>query len=149
MRAGFPWSLFLICVAIATPTATAAEWPQWLGPHRNGTTSEVVAPWETAPKPLWRHEVGNGYSSPIALEHAVIIHEAVAGKEAEQVRAFDAQSGKPLWEDVYERGAYKSQLGVGPRTTPTAADGRLYTYGITGVLSCYEISTGKRLWQTN
>src|SRR5262249_18427426 len=67
----------------------------------------------------------------------------------EELRAYDPQTGKPLWQESYERGPYKSQLGVGPRTTPTVADGRVYTYGITGVLSCFDVASGKRLWQTN
>jgi outer membrane protein assembly factor BamB len=127
----------------------AADWPQWLGPSRNGVTPEVIAPWKQPPTVLWRHEVGNGYSSPIVASGTVIVHAAVAGKDAEVVSAWQAKSGEPVWSDVYSRGAYRSQLGVGPRTTPAVADGKLYTYGITGVLSAYDLKTGKRLWQTN
>ncbi len=127
----------------------AADWPQWLGPARNGVTSEIVAPWTTPPEVVWRYPAGNGYSSPIVADGIVYFHAAVAGKDAEQVDALDAKTGKSVWSDSYPRGPYRSVLGVGPRTTPTYSDGKLFTYGITGVLSCYDAKAGKRLWQTN
>jgi outer membrane protein assembly factor BamB len=134
---------------IAAGQAGAADWPQWLGPDRNGVTSEVVAPWTDPPAVVWRQPVGNGYSSPIVSEGMVFFHAAVAGKQEEQVQALDANTGKVVWTDIYARGEFRSQLGVGPRTTPTVSGGKLITYGITGVLTCYEAKTGKRLWQTN
>lgn len=142
-------ALLVLVVGSIGRTATAADWPQWLGPARNGVTSEVVQPWTTAPKTLWRHPVGNGYSSPVVAAGIAVVHAAVAGKDAEEVSAYQAAGGELLWSDTYSRAPYRSQLGVGPRTTPTIADGKLFTYGITGVLSCYDLKEGKRLWQTN
>lgn len=139
-----------LCSAIVRSTR-AADWPQWLGPNRNGVTSEIVAPWDEAHAPavVWRREIARGYSAPVIAEGTVFLHSTVTGNDEEQVLALDAETGNPLWTDVYSRETYRSALGVGPRTTPTVSDGRLYTYGITGELSAYEIKSGKRLWQTN
>jgi len=147
MRSVHP--LALLGILLTTAPLRAADWPQWLGPSRNGATPEIVRPWEAPPEAVWRHPVGNGYSSPIVANGLVIVHAAVEGKDAEVVTAIDARTGKPQWTDSYDRAPYRSQLGVGPRTTPSVSGDRLYTFGITGVLSCYELSSGKRLWQTN
>ena len=140
---------FLSLVLYAGGTAFAADWPQWLGPTRNGVTPEVVAPWKDPPSVVWRQSVGNGYSSPIVADGVAVYHAAAAGKDAEDVVALDARTGEPLWTDSYPRSPYRSMFGAGPRTTPTVVGGKLYTYGITGVLSCYDLKSGKRHWQTN
>lgn len=147
-RAISQYLLLATCLACSR-AAFAADWPQWLGPNRNGVTTDVVSPWVGSPQVLWRKPIGNGYSSPIIADGLVVAHAAVAGKDSEEVVALDAKTGEPRWTDSYSRDRYRSAFGSGPRTTPTAADGKLFTYGITGVLSCYELKTGKRLWQVN
>ncbi len=136
-------TIFLMCV----PAVQAADWPQWLGPRRDGSTSERVAPWKEAPKVLWRTPVGNGFSSPLVAGGKVFLHAQVPGKEEEEVIAFDAADGKVLWRESYPRPEFKSVLGVGPRATPTVAGKRLYTMGINGILSCFDVQDGKRHWQ--
>ena len=149
MRSQLRSCLFLAAILASSRACFAADWPQWLGPDRNGVTSEIVAPWTTPPEVVWRYPVGNGYSSPIVADGVVYLHAAVTGQDAEEVIALDAKTGQPAWVDTYARGSYRSVLGVGPRATPAFSDGKLFTYGITGVLSCYDAKAGKRLWHTN
>jgi outer membrane protein assembly factor BamB len=145
------WFRSVVLVFILAASASAADWPQWLGARRNGSTTEKVAAWQKdeAPKVLWKATVRNGYSSPVVAGDRVFLHTRGPDpdREEEQVTAFDAATGKVVWKDVYTRPAYKSFLGTGPRATPTVAGKRLFTLGINGVLSCYETDTGKRLWQ--
>lgn len=129
----------------------AADWPQWLGPKRNGGTSEKVVPWKETPEVQWRASVGQGFSSPVVASGRVFLHARGADKDKEEetVVAFDAATGKELWKDTYERPPYKSVLGTGPRATPTVVGKRLFTLGINGLLGCYEVETGKRSWQVD
>lgn len=127
----------------------AADWPQWLGPARNGSTPDTVAPWKDPPVTLWKHSIGAGFGSPVVARGRAFVHTAVPDEEAEQIIAFDALTGEELWRAAYDRAAYSSDLGVGPRATPALADGRIYTVGITGVVSCHDVQSGERLWQTN
>src|SRR5262245_6525855 len=138
----------LLAVLACGPLARA-DWPQWLGPDRDGSSREPVAPWKAAPKVLWQRPVGEGFSSPVVAGGRVFVHARVPDKDEEEVVALDAASGKPLWRDAYPRAPFASPIGTGPRATPAVSAGRLYTYGITGVLSCYQADTGKLLWRTD
>lgn len=125
----------------------AGDWPQWLGPSRNGVSSEVVHPWSHSPKVLWHLPIGSGFSTPVVAEGKFFVHAQVPDKEAEEVIALDAKTGKILWREAYDRPVYKSALGAGPRATPMCVSGRLFTYGITGTLTCFDAAGGKKLWQ--
>jgi len=118
--------LVLIC-----GVAPAEDWPQWLGPRRDGSSKETVRPWKEAPKVLWRKAAGEGHSSPIVADGKVFLHTKVKGKDAEEVAAYNAEDGNELWTKEYERGPlhekFIRQFGVGPRSTPTYQDGKLYT----------------------
>lgn len=139
------------CVLLGPALAQAADWPQWLGPKRDGSTPHKVAPWpaDAPPKVLWRQPVGGGFSSPVVAGKRVFVHAVVGGKQEEQLTAFDVDSGQVLWKDAYPRPTYQSVLGTGPRATPTVAGNRLFTMGINGLLSSYDVEKGKRLWQVD
>lgn len=136
-------------IATSGGTLFAGDWPQWLGPDRNGVSQETIKAWTEFPDAKWIHETGNGFSVPVVSDGILFVHAAVIDKDEEQVNAIDAKTGAKLWSDVYSRAPYSSQLGNGPRATPSVANGHLVTTGITGVISCYEGKTGKRLWQIN
>jgi outer membrane protein assembly factor BamB len=131
------------CVALAP----AADWPQWLGPTRDGASPEKVVAWKEAPPVLWRQPAGEGNSSPVVAGGRVYLHGKVKDKDAEEVLALDARDGKEVWRQTYPRGPGKFFYGNGPRATPAVAGGKLYTYGITGVLTCWDAAAGKQLWQ--
>ena len=139
----------LFVMSVCVDACWAGDWPGWLGPQRNGRSSETIAAWKAEPQTVWKQPVGNGYSSPIAWEGLVFVHSAVKGQDSELVQAFDAVTGKRVWDDTYSRETYRSELGTGPRATPTVHNGRLYTMGITGILSCYDAKTGNRIWRVN
>jgi outer membrane protein assembly factor BamB len=138
----------LLALAVAAP-ARAEDWPQLLGPNRDNTTSEKVATWKAAPKELWRKQVGEGNSSPVVAGGRLIYHGKTADKEEEEVVALDAATGEQLWRQAYPRRKFSSNTGNGPRTTPAVSLGRVYAYGVTGILGCYAADTGKQLWQVD
>lgn len=137
--------MFLMCATFAS----AADWPQWLGPNRDGVSTEKISPWKKAPKRLWSVPVGEGHSSPVVADGKVFLHYKVKGKTEEEIAAFDALKGKKLWSESYETVKFESIFGHGPRATPTVAGGKVYSYGVTGVLSCWDAKTGKKIWQVD
>ncbi len=141
--------LSLVVLTLAVIPAAAEDWPQWLGPRRDGSSSEKVAPWKEAPKVLWRVPVGEGHSSPVVAGGKVFLHTKVKGKDAEQVTAYNLADGKEAWSESYERGKFTSDYGVGPRSTPSVVDGKLYTLGVTGILTCWDAASGKTAWKVD
>ncbi len=127
----------------------AEDWPQWLGPRRDNSSTEKIVPWKGEIQVLWRKRVGEGHSSPVVAEGRVFIHAKVGNKNEEEIVAFDAKSGEEVWRTRYERAAFSSLFGNGPRATPAIVKDRLYTFGITGVLTCLNTKEGKKLWQVD
>lgn len=138
-------SLFLSILAVP---GRAEDWPQWLGPLRTGATTRKIEPWKELPKTLWSVDVGEGHSSPIAADGRIFLHAMGADNTSEVVTAFSPE-GKPLWAAKYAKEAFKTPFGNGPRATPCYNDGRVYAFGITGVLVCVDAAKGEILWQVD
>src|SRR6266704_1150211 len=118
---------------LITASVSAADWPQWLGPHRDGSSKETVAPWKETPTILWKQPVGEGHSSPVVADGKVYVFSKVKDKNEELLEAIDAKTGERLWQQTYERGNFTSLFGNGPRGTPCVDGGKVYTFGITGI----------------
>ena len=131
-----------------TPTQ---DWPQWRGLRRTGEVTGAQAPatWPTAWQARWRAEVGEGYSSPVVAGGRVFIHSRRDPQEV--VLALDAATGKPVWEQKYDaaftKNQYANAMAKGPNATPLLSEGKLFTIGVTGVVTAWEAATGKQLWQ--
>jgi outer membrane protein assembly factor BamB len=128
------------------------DWPQWRGPRRDGTAAfSAPAAWPAALSRRWELVVGAGHSSPVIAGDRVIVHTREG--EREVARALDLKSGKPLWRDDYAAPYTMNPAarahGPGPKSTPAVAGGRVFTFGISGILSAYDVSTGKLLWRTD
>ncbi|HXD87076.1 MAG TPA: PQQ-binding-like beta-propeller repeat protein, partial [Urbifossiella sp.] len=145
LRTG-PAILFTLMSAVA---ASAADWPQFLGPNRDGSSPENVAPWQGTLKAAWKMPVGASHSSPVVADGKVFAFYQPAGKDADALAAFDAKSGAKLWEKSYERANFKPPFGSGPRSTPAVSDGKVYTLGGTGILACWDAKTGDIAWKVD
>jgi outer membrane protein assembly factor BamB len=144
-----PWLRSLCTLLLCTLVVRGGDWPQWLGPTRNAASPEKVTPWNSPPKVLWRKPVGEGNSAPAVAKGRVFIHAKVRDKNVEEVVAFDAKTGNELWRTPYPRAAFKSPYGNGSRATPAVAGGKVYSFGITGLLTCFEADGGKQVWQVD
>jgi outer membrane protein assembly factor BamB len=136
----------LLAVALAVAT-TASDWPQFLGPQRNGTSSEPIgANALRSPKLLWKKEIGAGFSAPVVENDKLIIFHRLENREI--VECLKAPTGERMWRFDYDT-AYRDDFGFdeGPRGTPAIADGRVYTFGAEGVLHAIDLATGKKIWR--
>jgi outer membrane protein assembly factor BamB len=137
-----------LIVMLSMP-ALAGDWPQWLGPKRDGSSPEKIAPWKGKLEVVWRKAVGPGHSSPVIAGGKVFLHTRVKGKEEEAVTAYDAKTGKELWSTSYPRTKFFSIFGTGPQATPAVAGGKVYSFGATGVLACFDTGKGTLAWKVD
>lgn len=136
----------LIAATFALPLGVA-DWPNWLGPNRNGASPEtgLLTTWpKSGPKVVWKVPGGEGYSSvAIAAGRAVT---QVQHDGSEFVLALDAVKGTKLWETKVT-GAYKNSYGNGPRGTPTIDGKHVYVHSPDGPLTCLKAENGEIVWQ--
>lgn len=140
-----------IAVALASQVSFAQEWPQWRGPNRDGVVASFTAPkvWPEKLKTIWKVQAGIGHSSPVVVGRRVYLHSRQ--EENEVVSCFDLDTGKQLWRDSYPTPYMMNPAAVthgkGPKSTPVVYNNKLYTLGISGILSCYDDTTGKLRWR--
>ena len=146
------FSSFCLVVVCAVSAAALPDWPQWRGPNRDGAVIGAPAPtgWPKELKEQWRVRVGVGHSSPVVSGGRV--YQFARQGEEEVLVALDAATGKELWKTpglsvAYEMNPAARGHGKGPKSTPVVAAGRVYTLGITGVLSAHDAKTGKLIWR--
>jgi outer membrane protein assembly factor BamB len=124
-----------------------ADWPQFLGPSRNGVSSEQLADdWSSAaPKVVWKKTVGAGFAGPVVISNTAILFHRQG--ESEILEAFDAQSGATKWKNEGAT-SYHDDFGFdeGPRAVPAASGGRIYAMGAEGTIRCVDLQRGKTLW---
>jgi outer membrane protein assembly factor BamB len=133
---------------LSVATAIAQDWPQILGPARNGVYSGApitrTFP-KTGPPLVWTREVGAGFAGPAVAAGRLILFHRVGGREI--VDALDAATGKTIWTAEYPT-AYRDDFGFdeGPRAIPVIAGGRVFTHGADGMLQALDFASGRKLW---
>lgn len=138
------FTLFFSCTLITS----AGDWPQGLGPLRNGVAidEEAIQAWSDAgPIKQWTHEVGMGYAGPVVSGDLVVIFHRI--DSAERLEALNRNTGKVVWSHDFKafyRGGYNSDQG--PRSTPVIHGDKIYAYGAAGDLHCVELANGKVVW---
>jgi outer membrane protein assembly factor BamB len=98
-------------------------------------------------EPLWRREVGAGWSA-FAVSGACAVTQEQRGTQ-EGVTCYDLRTGEPIWMHADEARWEDPLGGPGPRATPTIADGRVYALGGTGLLNVLDLRTGDAIWSRN
>lgn len=147
-------------------TAMADEWPQWLGPKRDGVWREkgiVDELPKEGPKVLWKHKVGMGYAGPAVTGGKVFLPDrfldegttnpnnpfaktAVKGKE--RLLCLDEKTGNELWKVEYPS-EYRISYAAGPRCTPTVDGDFVFHLGAMGDLYCLKVADGAIVWKKN
>jgi outer membrane protein assembly factor BamB len=139
------------CCWLLLLAASAQDYPQWRGLHRDGSASAFVEPrvWPEKLTLKWKVTVGTGYATPIVIGKTV--YSFTRQENDEVLTALDASSGKTVWRTSYaapyNMGEPTKAHGPGPKATPLFHEGRLYMHGISGIVSAFDASNGKLIWQ--
>jgi outer membrane protein assembly factor BamB len=135
----------------AAITTSAADWPQWRGPNRDGTGAVFTEParWPETLTERWKITVGGGHSSPVLVGNRIYLHSRQENDEV--ITALDAATGKVIWQDrypaPYRMNPAATGHGPGPKSTPVVAQGKVIALGISGILSALDAATGKVVWR--
>ncbi|HEX8915749.1 MAG TPA: PQQ-binding-like beta-propeller repeat protein [Humisphaera sp.] len=136
--------------AADAPPPAGRDWPQFLGPARNGSYAGGDIPgWPAGgPKELWKVDVGEGWAGPVVVDGKVLQFHRV--KDEAVLDCLDAATGKPVWSSRYPTD-YVDGFGfdAGPRATPAVAGGKVFTFGAEGVLRAVDLATGKEVWKVD
>ncbi|MCI0540525.1 MAG: PQQ-binding-like beta-propeller repeat protein, partial [Verrucomicrobiales bacterium] len=151
-------------IVLATASdARSDDWPQWLGPQRDGVWREtgIIEKFPTnGPAVKWRASIGGGYAGPAVANGRVYIMDRQLAKDAknpsnafdravvpgtERVLCLNEANGEMRWQHEYDC-PYSVSYAAGPRTTPLVRDGKVYALGTEGNLFCLDAATGKIVW---
>ena len=145
----------LVILALLVPQvggpARAQDWPQFLGPGRDGryTGPPIEVAWvDGAPTEVWRRPVGEGFAGPVVVDERVFVFHRVDGLEV--IDALTASSGELIWRFEYPT-TYRDDFGFdeGPRAAPVVVDGRIITFGAQGQLHVVDATTGEEIWSVD
>lgn len=154
-----------LLLGVCLNSVRADDWPQWLGPKRDGVWREtgIIEKFPAqGPKVLWRYPIGEGYSGPAVAAGRVFITDRVLDKGTtvptdpfakdqliegrERIICLDEASGNLLWKYEYVC-PYQISYAAGPRTTPAVSNDKVYCLGAMGDLVCLDVKTGSAIWK--
>lgn len=135
-------------LVLSTISLRAGDWPQILGPHRNGIAEKesLRTEWGSAKlAPLWSVACGSGLAGVVVGEGTVVLFHRQ--NDEEMLSAFDAVTGQPRWAKGFPT-TFQAAIvdDDGPRAVPTIAGGKIFAYGAQGRLICVDFKTGAAIW---
>lgn len=138
-------SMIACWLCLIASSLHAGDWPQILGPERNGQAQEEKLPAAPRPKVAWTAKVGAGYAGPAIADGRVVVFHRLG--DVERVESFDLASGKSQWKADFEA-TYQGGIDpdVGPRCVPTIEAGRVFVMGAGADMHCVDLASGKKLW---
>ena len=140
----------LALLALCAAAVSAADWPQWRGPARDGHAAPNAKLIEKLPaeaKILWRIKAGDGLASPVVAGGKAFLFDTQDGQET--LRAVNAADGQELWRTPIDAPFKDSQGPTGPRCTPVVDGERVYVQSCRGELQCLAVADGKKIWSAN
>jgi outer membrane protein assembly factor BamB len=141
----------VVLLLVGFAPLAAQDWPQWRGPARDGLIRAFKEPasWPMTLTRRWSVEVGTGYATPLVVGNRLYVFSRQGDDEV--LQALDPASGKSLWRTSYpapfKMNPATAPHGPGPKSTPTFAANRLFTLGISGIVTAFDATTGKQIWQ--
>ncbi|QDT88818.1 outer membrane protein assembly factor BamB family protein [Gimesia algae] len=128
---------------------SSAVWPGWLGPHRNGSVTQLPKSLPATTSPLWNFKLAySGLGGIAATQDRVIFGDRGLDNQSDLFRCLSASDGKVQWVLEYLAPG-ELDYGTSPRATPLVYGDLVFLLGAFGDLHCVEIKSGKVFWKKN
>jgi len=142
-------SMVFALIMISSLNSYSQDWPQWRGIGRDSKVMGFKAPsaWPTELKQEWKVTVGFGDATPVLTGNKIYLNTRQGNEEV--VLCLEAATGKELWKYSYTAPAVTGPPAShpGPRSTPSVANGKIVSFGVSAILSCLDANTGKLIWK--
>ena len=143
-------SVLIALFILSSTISFSQDWPQWRGMNRDSKVTGFKAPaaWPAELKQVWKVSVGFGDATPVLAGNKIYLNTRQGDQEV--ILCLDAATGKELWKTTYAAMAVtgpSASQHPGPRGTPAVSNGKIVTFGASGILSCLDAATGKLLWR--
>lgn len=128
---------------------TGVDWPTFLGPTGDGKSTEtgILTDWSKGKlQVVWQAQTGQGYGIGSVAKGRFYHFGRIKGKAT--LRCLNAETGELIWEFAYDSD-YQDMYGYdsGPRASPVIENGRVFIYGVEGMLHCLDARTGEQIWK--
>ena len=149
----FLCSPFVAVAALLTlgSLVSGQDWPQWRGPHFNGSSSAVGLPdtWSRVENVRWATKLpGPAEATPVVIDDKVFVSSTDPANDALVALCVDRKSGEILWKHVVARGIRTDSRSTYAGPSPVAsADRVIFFYG-NGELAAWT-HQGTRVWRRN
>ena len=142
----FAFTSFTIDIVGQSP----GDWSQWRGSSRDSSGSFTApAAWPDNLTQKWKVDVGLGYATPLVVGNRIYMFSRQGGNEV--MSALNVDNGSRVWQTAYPASFTMNSAAArhqeGPKSTPAFSNGRLYSIGMTGIVTAFDAATGRQLWQ--
>lgn len=142
--------IFTVILMLAfSAEVNSQDWPQFRGASRDSKVTGFISPssWPSELTQVWKINVGTGDATPVLLGDKIFLHSRQGGDEV--ILCLDALTGEDLWRNSYPAAATTgpSSSHPGPRSTPAVGNGKIVTFGVSGILSCLDAVSGRIIWR--
>lgn len=136
----------VLLVLLCAPFASAANWPQWRGPHLNGVCDEKDLPvsWSPAENVVWKLPMpSRSGATPIIWGDRIFLN--VADGDDLFLWCASKTSGAVLWKKHLAAGNYKINKQNMSSPSPVTDGSAVWAMTGVGVLRAFDFE-GKELW---
>lgn len=147
LQVTIPGLLLAVLLALAPTRGARADWPQILGPNRDGAadSGELPALLPESPRPRWSFPAGQGYAGPAVAADAVYLFDRL--EDEERLVKLDRATGEVRWQKRFPT-SYRGGVDpdAGPRSVPTVHESNVLVLGPGGALRCLDTADGRQRW---